>query len=288
MNVIPAKIAGVERVCIVTPPDKDGNINSLVLAAAWELGIDEVYCCGGAQAIAALAYGTETIGRVDMIAGPGNIFMTLAKKLLYGIVGIDKLAGPSDSLILADETADPEFAAADMITQAEHDPQASSILICNDKKLAEKIKSAVVRQVNKLERKETVKSSFTDNGLIIVIKNNEDFISLTNMIAPEHLQIMTKHPEVIMNAVENAGAIFLGAYSPEVLGDYLAGPNHVLPTGGTARFASPLSVDDFIKKSSIIKYDKSDLKKVSKSIEILSKIEGLSGHANSVNIRFKK
>ncbi len=286
MNVIPAKVAGVPRVCVVTPPDNKGSANSLILAAACELGIEEIYLCGGAQSIAALTYGTESIPAVDVIAGPGNIYMTLAKKLLYGEVGIDKLAGPSDSLILADNSANIKFVAADLITQAEHDPLASSILICNDIKIAKAVAAEVSKQANKLPRCEIIKKSFADNGAIIVIKDDADFVRLADMVAPEHLQIMLKDPEKFFDKINNAGAVFLGNYSPESLGDYIAGPNHVLPTGGSARFASPLGVEDFLKRTSLIKYNKKDLKVLAPEIAVLAKLEGLDGHANSVNIRF--
>jgi histidinol dehydrogenase len=286
MNVIPAKLAGVPRVCIVTPPDQSGNVHPLILCAARELGVDEVYRCGGAQSIAALAYGTETIPRVDFIAGPGNIYMTLAKKLLYGIVGVDKLAGPSESLILADKSADPKFVAADLITQAEHDPQASSILICNSMKIAEAVNRQLDMQIKTLKRKTIIEQSFKKYGAIIVISDDHDYIRLTDLIAPEHLQIMLADAEGVMDQINNAGAIFLGNYSPEALGDYMAGPNHVLPTGGTARFASPLGVYDFIKKTSIIDYDKADLKALKQHIVTIAEIEGLDGHANALNVRF--
>lgn len=286
MNVIPAKVAGVPRVCVVTPPDKKGSASPLILAAASELGIEEVYLCGGAQAIAALTYGTETIPLVDVIVGPGNIYMTLAKKLLYGEVGIDKLAGPSDSLILADSSAKIKFVAADLITQAEHDPLASSILICNDIKIAHAVIAEVKKQVAKLPRLAIIKKSFANHGAIIVIKDDADFARLSDLIAPEHLQIMLKNPEDVFAKINNAGAVFLGNYSPESLGDYIAGPNHVLPTGGSARFASPLGVEDFLKRTSLIKYNKKDLKRLAPEIEVLARLEGLDGHANSVKIRF--
>lgn len=286
MNVIPAKLAGVNKVVVVTPPDKDGNVHPVILAAAWELGIKDIYLCGGAQSIAALAYGTATIPRVDVIVGPGNIYMTLAKKLLYGIVGIDKLAGPSDSLILADASADPRFIAADMITQAEHDPLASSLLIVNDRKLAEQVNSELTKMVKSLKRNPIIEASFKNYGLIVVVEDDVDFVRLADLVAPEHLQIMLKNAEEVMDMVNNAGAIFLGNYSPEALGDYLAGPNHVLPTGGTARFASPLGIDDFIKKTSVIDYSKEDLKAVKEYIITLAQAEGLDGHANSLKVRF--
>lgn len=285
MNVIPAKLSGVSRICVATPPNRDGKIHSAVLAAAYELGIQDIYLCGGAQAIAALAYGTETIPKVDMIVGPGNIFVTLAKKLVYGLVGIDKLAGPSDSLIAADESANPKFIAADMITQAEHDPLASSMVICTTANLANRIKKELVKQVESLPRQEIIKRSFHSYGAVIVAER-EKMPRLIDLVAPEHLQVMLKDPEEIVEKINNAGAIFIGNYSPEALGDYLAGPNHVLPTGGTARFSSPLGVMDFIKASSIINYSKEDLRSVQKDIDILTGIEGLQGHNNSVKIRF--
>lgn len=288
MNVIPAKIAGVPRVCVVTPPDKDGKAHRSLLAVAYELGIDEIYLCGGAQAIAALTYGTKTIPRVDMIAGPGNIYMTLAKKIVYGEVGIDKLAGPSESLILADKSANPSFVAADLITQAEHDPLAVSLVICNDKKIAEKIKKQVQEQTKKRKRKKILAESLDKNSGIILIDNNKEYARLTDLIAPEHLEIMLENSEQVLSKINNAGAIFIGHYSPQTLGDYIAGPNHVLPTGGAARFSSPLSVEDFLKKSSLIHYTKQDLKSVQKEINTFAKIEGLDGHAYSVNVRFEK
>lgn len=288
MNVIPAKIAGVPRICVVTPPDSDGKAHRSLLAVAYELGIDEIYLCGGAQAIAALAYGTESIPRADFIAGPGNIYMTLAKKIVYGDVGIDKLAGPSESLILADKTADPAFVAADLITQAEHDPLAVSLLICDDIKIAEAVNKELTAQVKKLNRQKIIAESFKQGGAIFVISDKADFARLTDMIAPEHLELMLKNNEEALNNINNAGAIFIGPYSPESLGDYLAGPNHVLPTGGAARFSSPLGVEDFLKKTSLIHYTKKDLKAVQKEIDVFAKTEGLDGHAAAVNIRFKK
>jgi histidinol dehydrogenase len=288
MNVIPAKIAGVPRICVVTPPDSDGKAHRSLLAVAYEVGIEEIYLCGGAQAIAALAYGTESIPRADFIAGPGNIYMTLAKKIVYGDVGIDKLAGPSESLILADKTADPAFVAADLITQAEHDPLAVSLLICDEAKLAQAVNKELDAQVKKLKRQKIITDSFTRNGAIILIKDRKDFVRLTDMIAPEHLELMLKNNEELLNDINNAGAIFIGAYSPESLGDYLAGPNHVLPTGGAARFSSPLGVEDFLKKTSLIHYTKKALKAVQKDIAVFAETEGLDGHAAAVNIRFAK
>ncbi len=286
MNVIPAKIAGVERICVVTPPDKNGRVASIILAAAKELGISELYLCGGAQAIAALTFGTATIPRVDVIAGPGNIFVTLAKKMVYGLVGIDKLAGPSESLILADETANPAFVAADIIVQAEHDPQASSLLICNKQSIAEAVNKELTKQIAGRNRKEIIRKALKNYGACLVISKDSDYIRLADLIAPEHLQIMLKDAETVLNKVNNAGAIFVGNYSPQALGDYIAGPNHVLPTGGSARFASPLSVSDFIKKSSVINYSKKDLQAVREELTTLAELEGFDGHAAAVNIRF--
>ncbi|MDR1453252.1 MAG: histidinol dehydrogenase, partial [Candidatus Margulisbacteria bacterium] len=237
MNVIPAKLAGVPRICVVTPPDKNGAAHPALLAAACELGLDEVYLCGGAQAVAALAYGTESIARVDLIAGPGNIYVTLAKKLLYGVVGFDKLAGPSDCLILADKTADPEFVAADLLAQSEHDPQASALLITDSLALAKAAAAAASRQVKKMPRRKIIEQALSNYGGIFVISNRADFVRLADLAAPEHLQLMLKGAADVAEQVNNAGAIFIGAYSPVALGDYFAGPNHVLPTGGTARFA---------------------------------------------------
>jgi len=287
MNVIPAKIAGVPRICVVTPPDSDGKAHRSLLAVAYELGVEEIYLCGGAQAIAALTYGTKTIPQVDMIAGPGNIYMTLAKKIVYGEVGIDKLAGPSESLILADKSANPAFVAAELLTQAEHDPLAVSLVICNDRKLAEKINKEVNKQVAKLKRTKILNGSLQKNSAIILISNFNDYAKLTDIIAPEHLVIMLENSEKILNKINNAGAIFIGQYSPQALGDYIAGPNHVLPTGGAARFSSPLSVEDFLKKSSLIHYTKEDLRSVQKEINTFAKVEGLDGHAQSVNIRLE-
>ena len=287
MNVIPAKIAGVQRIVIVTPPGKDGAANPMLLAAARELGVDEIYLCGGAQSIAALAYGTQTIPKVDMIVGPGNIYMTLAKKLLYGTVGFDKLAGPSDCLILADKTADPKYIAADMLAQAEHDPLASALLITDSLDIARKTAREIEKQIIGLERSAVIRQSLRAYGGIFVIKNKNDFLRLTDLIAPEHLEIMLKNADKIADEVNNAGAIFIGAQSPVALGDYIAGPNHVLPTGGTARFASPLSVEDFIKKTSLVQYAKSDLKAMRGYINTLAGTEGFTAHAASVNIRFK-
>ncbi|GBR76052.1 histidinol dehydrogenase [Candidatus Termititenax persephonae] len=288
MSVIPAKLAGVPRICVVTPPAPDGSVPSVLLAAAHELGIAEIYLCGGAQAVAALAYGTETIPRADLIVGPGNIYMTLAKKLLYGVVGFDKLAGPSDCLILADKTAQPELVAADLLAQSEHDPLASSLLITDDASLAKKVVREVERQIKRLSRREIIEKSLRTYGAIFVIKERSAFVRLADLVAPEHLQIMLKDAGAVAEQINNAGAIFMGAYSPVALGDYFAGPNHVLPTGGTSRFASPLGVDDFIKKTSLLEYSKSDLKLARKQIDILAKAEGLTAHASSVDARFGK
>ena len=286
MNVIPAKLAGVPRICVVTPPAPDGNANPALLAAAYELGINEIYLCGGAQAVAALAYGTETIPQVDMIVGPGNIYMTLAKKMLYGAVGLDKLAGPSDCLILADKTASPKYVAADMLAQSEHDPLASSLLITDSHKLVQRVLAEIKKQLVKSGRREIIAKSLRDHGGIFIIENKADFARLADLAAPEHLHIMLKNAESVAEQINNAGAIFCGAYSPVALGDYFAGTNHVLPTGGTARFASPLSVDDFLKKTALIEYAKSDLKAAQKYINILAQTEGLTAHAVSVNVRF--
>ncbi|MDR2431090.1 MAG: histidinol dehydrogenase [Candidatus Margulisbacteria bacterium] len=286
MNIVPAKIAGVPRICLITPPGRNGTAHPVILAAAVELGVDEIYLCGGAQAVAALAYGTETMPRVDMIVGPGNIYVTLAKKLLYGTVGFDKLAGPSDCLILADRTANPEYVAADLLAQAEHDTLASALLITDSPALARRVASAARGQLKKLARREVIAGALKNHGGIFVIKDRADFARLADLIAPEHLQIILKDADAVADKINNAGAVFIGPYSPAALGDYIAGPNHVLPTGGTARFASPLGVEDFIKRTSLVEYAKSDLKSVQKYIDLLARAEGLTAHAASVNRRF--
>ena len=286
MNAIPAKVAGVDKIIMTTPCNKEGKVNPGTLAAAKVAGVDEIYKVGGAQAIAALAYGTESIPKVDKITGPGNIFVALAKKSVYGHVSIDSIAGPSEILVLADETANPRYVAADLLSQAEHDELASAILITTSKELAQKVSNQVVDFVSQLERKAIMEKSLENYGYILVADSMEDAIEAANEIASEHLEILTQNPFEVMTKIRNAGAIFLGEYSSEPLGDYFAGPNHILPTNGTAKFFSPLSVDDFVKKSSIICYSKEALEKVHKDIELFAKKEGLTAHANSIAVRF--
>ena len=287
MNVIPAKVAGVERIVMTTPCNAEGKVYPTTLVAAKEAGVNDIYKVGGAQAIAALAYGTETIPKVDKIVGPGNIFVAIAKRLVYGHVSIDSIAGPSEILVLADETANPEYVAADMLSQAEHDELASSTLVTTSQKLAEEVSEWVDKFTAQLERKDIIQKSLDNFGNIFVADSMDDAVDATNDIAPEHLEILTANPWETMTKVKNAGAIFLGEYSSEPLGDYFAGPNHVLPTNGTARFFSPLSVDDFVKKSSIISYSKEALEAVHSDIEKFAKAEGLTAHANSIAVRFK-
>ncbi|RDW21165.1 histidinol dehydrogenase [Oceanobacillus chungangensis] len=285
MNVIPAQIAGVENIVITTPPQTDGKVNPYVLVAAEMLGIKTIYKVGGAQAIAALAYGTETVHRVDKIVGPGNAFVARAKKWVFGDVAIDMIAGPSEICVVADETAPPSFVAADLLSQAEHDESASAICVTISKETAEKIKAEVENQTESLERKAIIQQSVKQNGKIIVADSLKAALDIVNEIAPEHLQLMISNPTESLGEIKHAGAIFLGNYSPEPLGDYFAGPNHTLPTNGTARFASPLGVYDFVKKSSIIRYSKEALQKASESIITIAKVEGLTAHANSIAIR---
>lgn len=287
MDVIPAMVAGVERIVIITPPDKDGKIFSGTLVAANELGVTEIYKAGGAQAIAALAFGTESIPKVDKIVGPGNIYVALAKKAVFGHVSIDSIAGPSEILVLADDTANPRFIAADLLSQAEHDELASSILVTDSRELAEKVAKEVDILLENLSRKDIIKKSLDSYGYLLVAKDMDDAIDVTNEIATEHLEIMTKDPFMVMTKIKNAGAIFIGEYSSEPLGDYMAGPNHTLPTNGTAKFFSPLSVDDFIKKSSIISYSKEALEDIHSDIEVFAKSEGLTAHAKSIEVRFE-
>lgn len=287
MNVIPAKVAGVERIVMTTPPGKDGTINPVILAAAKIAGVDEIYKCGGAQAIAALAFGTESIPKVDKIVGPGNIFVALAKKAVYGFVNIDSIAGPSEIMVLADSSANPRFVAADLLSQAEHDQLASAILVTTDEKLGEAVETEIAKFLDVLDRREIIEKSLDNYGYILIADNMEDAYSVVNAIASEHLEVITKDPWESMCHIKNAGAIFLGEYSSEPLGDYFAGPNHVLPTNGTAKFFSPLSVDDFIKKSSIISFSKAGLELLHEDIENFAKAEGLSAHANSVAVRFE-
>lgn len=286
MTVIPAKVAGVEEIVVVSPPDKEGKANPHTLVAASEAGVDEIYKIGGAQAVAALAFGTETINPVDKIVGPGNIYVTLAKKMVYGVVDIDMLAGPSEVLILADQSANPEFAAADLLSQAEHDPLAVSTLVTTDEKLADKTIEAVEEQLQELSRKEIAETAIEDNCTIILVEDLETGLELVNLFAPEHFELIVEEPFKYLGKVKNAGAIFIGDYSSEPLGDYMAGPNHVLPTGGTARYASPLNTDDFLKKSSIIYYQKSELAEVKDDVIRLAELEGLDAHARAIKVRF--
>ena len=287
MNVIPAKVAGVERIVIATPPDASGKAAAGTIVAADIAGADEIYKVGGAQAIAALAYGTETIPRVDKITGPGNIFVALAKKACFGVTGIDSVAGPSEILVIADHTANPRYVAADLLSQAEHDPMASAILLTTDPQLAENVAVQIDQMIEELPRKEIICQSIDSYGYIFVGESIDDLIDAANVIASEHLEIITENPFEVMTGIKNAGAIFLGSYSSEPLGDYYAGPNHILPTNGTARFFSPLGVDAFVKKTSIISYSKAALSRVHEDIEIFAENEGLRAHANSIRVRFE-
>ncbi len=287
MNVIPAKVAGVEQIFMTTPPNRDGKVNPATLVAAKEAGVDCIYKVGGAQAIAALAFGTESIPKVDKIVGPGNIYVALAKKAVYGYVSIDSIAGPSEILVLADETANPRYIAADLLSQAEHDELASSILVTTSEKLADEVSKEIDGFLEILSRREILEKSLENYGYLLIADTIEDAIDITNEIASEHLEIVTKDPFLTMTKIKNAGAIFLGEYSSEPLGDYFAGPNHVLPTNGTAKFFSPLSVDDFIKKSSIISYSKEALAPIEKDIIQFAKAEHLTAHANSIKVRFE-
>lgn len=287
MNVLPARVAGVSRIIMTTPPGKDGKVNPGTLVAADIAGVNEIYKVGGAQAIAAMAFGTESVPRVDKITGPGNIFVALAKKACFGYVSIDSIAGPSEILVLADETANPRYVAADLLSQAEHDEMASAILITTSKELAQQVSDEVTAFVQQLSRKEIIEKSLENYGYILIAEGMEQAIDAANEIASEHLEILTKNPYEVMTKIKNAGAIFLGEYSSEPLGDYFAGPNHILPTNGTARFFSPLNVDDFLKKTSIISYSKDALLKVHKDIELFAEKEGLTAHANSIKVRFE-
>lgn len=287
MNIVPAKVAGVDQIVMTTPPGKDGKVNPSTLVAAKEAGADEIYKVGGAQAVGALAYGTESIPKVDKIVGPGNIFVALAKKAVYGHVSIDSIAGPSEILVLADDSANPRFVAADLLSQAEHDELASAILITTSRDLAEKVSHEVEGFVKILSRKEIIQKSLDNFGYILIAENMDDAIEAANAIASEHMEIVTKNPFEVMMKIRNAGAIFIGEYSSEPLGDYFAGPNHVLPTNGTAKFFSPLSVDDFVKKSSIVYYSREALKKIHKDIEQFASSEQLTAHANSIAVRFE-
>lgn len=287
MTVIPAKVAGVPKIVMTTPAGPDGKVNPGTLVAAKIAGVNEIYKTGGAQAIAALAFGTESVPKVDKIVGPGNIFVALAKKAVYGYVSIDSIAGPSEILVLADETANARFVAADLLSQAEHDELASAILITTSKELAEKVSEEVDKFTQVLSRKEIIEKSLDNYGYILVADNMDDAIDAANEIASEHMEILTKNPYETMTKIRHAGAMFLGNYSSEPLGDYFAGPNHVLPTNGTAKFFSPLNVDDYVKKSSIISYSYEALEKVHKDIELFARKEGLTAHENSIAVRFE-
>ncbi len=288
MNVLPARVAGVPRIIMTTPPGPDGKVNPNILAAADIAGVNEIYKAGGAQAIAAMAFGTESIPKVDKITGPGNIFVALAKKACFGYVSIDSIAGPSEILVLADESATPGYVAADLLSQAEHDEMASAILITTSKDLADRVSEEVTALTGRLSRKEIIEKSLENYGYILIARDMDEALCAVNEIASEHLEILTQNPFEIMTKVKNAGAIFLGEYSSEPLGDYFAGPNHILPTNGTARFFSPLNVDDFLKKTSIISYSREALSKVHRQIEMFAEKEGLTAHANSIRVRFEQ
>ncbi|HIR26753.1 MAG TPA: histidinol dehydrogenase [Candidatus Choladousia intestinigallinarum] len=287
MNVVPARVAGVPKIIMATPPGKDGKVTPATLVAAKEAGVDEVYKMGGAQAIAAMAFGTESVPKTDKITGPGNIYVALAKKEVYGHVGIDSIAGPSEILVLADETANPRYVAADLLSQAEHDEMASAILVTDSQELADKVEEEIQGFLKVLSRSEIIKKSLDTYGFILVADSMDEAIEAANAVASEHLEIVTRDPFQVMTRIQNAGAIFLGDYSSEPLGDYYAGPNHVLPTNGTARFFSPLSVDDFVKKSSIVYYSREALAKAQKDIVAFAKAEHLTAHANSISVRFE-
>ena len=287
MNVMPAKVAGVEQIVMCTPPDKEGKVYPTTLVAAKEAGVDVIYKVGGAQAIAAMAYGTASVPKVDKIVGPGNIYVALAKKAVFGYVSIDSVAGPSEIMVIADETANPRFVAADLLSQAEHDEMASAILVTTSEELAKKVSAQIDEFLKKLSRSEIISKSLENYGYILVADSIDEAIEVANDIASEHLEIVTKDPFNVMTKIKNAGAIFLGEYSSEPLGDYFAGPNHVLPTNGTAKFFSPLSVDDFIKKSSIISYSREALELIHNDIETFAKAEHLTAHANSIHVRFE-
>ena len=287
MNVVPAKVAGVDEIIMCTPPGKDGKIYCGTLVAAKEAGVDVIYKVGGAQAIAAMAYGTESVPKVDKIVGPGNIYVALAKKAVYGQVGIDSIAGPSEIMVLADESANPRFVAADLLSQAEHDELASAILVTTSRELAEKVSEETEGFLRELSRRQIIEKSLENYGYILLAKDMDEAVAVVNEIASEHLELVTKDPFQTMTKIRNAGAIFLGEYSSEPLGDYFAGPNHVLPTNGTAKFFSPLEVDDFIKKSSIISYSREALDAIHTDIEKFAQAEGLTAHANSIKVRFE-
>lgn len=288
MNAVPAKIAGVKELIMITPPGRNGKIKDSILAAASIAGVDKIYKAGGAQGIAALAFGTESIPKVSKIVGPGNIYVAMAKKRVSGYVGIDMIAGPSEILIIADETADPHYVAADLISQAEHDKMAASILVTDSQKLAGKVIDELKLQVEKLERKEIIKKSLENYGAVIITECLKDSIDIANEIAPEHLELLIKNPFENYKKIKNAGAIFLGGFSPEPVGDYFAGPNHTLPTSATSKFSSPLGIDDFIKKTSLIYYSREALFKAKDSIIRIAENEGLTGHANSIRVRFEE
>lgn len=287
MNLIPAEVAGVSRIIVLTPPNAEGKVNSGTLAAADIAGAKEIYKVGGAQAIAAMAYGTQTIPKVDMITGPGNIYVALAKKACFGVTGIDSVAGPSEILVIADETANPRYIAADLLSQAEHDPMASAILLTTSMAFAEAVSREIDGFLTELSRAQIIRESLENYGFIFVSEKMDDLIDAANAIASEHIELVTENPYEVMTRIRNAGAIFLGSYSSEPLGDYYAGPNHILPTNGTARFFSPLGVDTFIKKSSIISYSREALEKVHTDIERFAAEEGLTAHANSIRVRFE-
>ncbi|WP_420828426.1 histidinol dehydrogenase [Dehalobacterium formicoaceticum] len=287
MNVLPAQVAGVEEIIMVTPPGKDGTLNPYTLVAAQEAGVQKIYKIGGAQAIAALAYGTDTIPKVDKITGPGNIFVTIAKKMVYGTVDIDMLAGPSEILVVADEKAKPEFLAADLLSQAEHDVLATALLVTTDGELALQVQQEVEKQLQVLSRREIAEKSINDHGAIILTADLKESMEIANLAAPEHLELMVEKPFEILGLVKNAGAVFLGAYAPEPVGDYWAGPNHILPTGGTARFYSPVTVDTFMKKTSVIYFTKEKLQSDGAHIIRLAEKEGLTAHAQAVQVRMK-
>lgn len=286
MNAIPAKVAGVKEIIMVTPPSKDGKINPNILAAAKVAGVDKVFAVGGAQAVASLAYGTETIPKVDKIVGPGNIFVATAKRLCFGLVDIDMIAGPSEILVIADETAEPKYLAADLMSQAEHDPMACAILLSTSEKIAKETQKEILKQKKTLSKEDIIDESLENFGAIIICKTVDDCVEIANEIAPEHLELMVQNPMEYIGKVDNAGSVFLGKFAPEPLGDYYAGPNHVLPTSGTARFFSPLSVDAFVKKSSFIYYTEDALKEAKDDIITLAESEGLTAHANSIKVRF--
>ena len=285
MDVLPAKIAGVKKIVTMTPTDSEGNVPAAILAAASIAGVDEIYKVGGAHGVAALAYGTETIPKVDKIVGPGNIYVATAKRMVYGEVDIDMIAGPSDVLIVADHSANPRWIAADLLAQAEHDTLAQAILVTTEETLIEKVQSELEQQLAVLPRKEIAGAAIENTGKIILVKDLEEAISIANQIAPEHLELSVSEPFALLGRVENAGSVFLGHHTPEVLGDYFAGPNHTLPTEGTARFYSPLSVDDFIKKSSYLYYTEEAMKEAASAVELFAETEDLLGHARSMKVR---